>query len=440
MKNFLGALIFAFLFLPVSGQKAKHVILISIDGFRPDFYLDSSWKADNIRSLMHTGVYALRVNSVFPSLTYPSHTTIITGVLPAKHGIFYNAPFLSPAKKDSIYWKFSSIQSATLWDLLKKKGLKSAAIKWPVSAGAPVDYIIPDAGKVGVKTYSYSQPDGIIEEINREVFNNTGSDLTFFQNHDDINSAKILCYLIKIHKLDFMAIHLMGVDHAEHLEGRDGKLVKKNVLLADQAVGMILKSIKEVGIESSTCVIVTGDHGFQSVNTEVNPNVWLKAKGFQVNTSEDGGRAYFYPAGGSAFLYVQPKNRKRTIRNITKLLAELPSNERQYFSVISKKNIIKAEADPKACLALTAKNGAVFGSQTEGQAIINKNSTSGAHGYFPESEGMQTGFVANGAGIESGLVIKQMALTDIAPFITDLLGINFPHLSSKVNFMSQFLK
>jgi predicted AlkP superfamily pyrophosphatase or phosphodiesterase len=441
MKNIICVFIFGFLFVAVSGQKAKHVVLISIDGFRPDFYLDSNWKADNIRSLMHKGIYALGVNSVFPSLTYPSHTTIISGVLPAKHGILYNAPFLSPVKRDSIYWKFSSIKSTTLWEQLRNTGRKTAAVKWPVSAGAPVDYIIPDAGRVGLNTCNYSLPHGIIEEINKNIFGVEGLDLTFFQNHDDINSAKILCYLINNYKPDFVAIHLMGVDHAEHLEGPNGKLVKKNVLLADQAVGLILKSIEEAGIASSTCIIITGDHGFQAVNTEVNPNVWLKAKGFQNNNYEDRRPAFFYAAGGSAFLYVQGKNRKRTIRKIKKLLTELPSYERQFFSVISKKNIIKAGADPKASLALTAKNGAVFGIQTEGDAIINKSKTSGAHGYFPDSEGMQTGFVANGSGIKSGLVIKQMALTDIAPFITDLLGINFSHLSSKVkNFMRQFLK
>lgn len=440
MKNFLGTLIFIFLFISVSAQKAKHVILISIDGFRPDFYLDSSWKADNIRSLMETGIYTLDVNSVFPSLTYPSHTTIITGVLPAKHGIFYNAPFLLDEKKDSIYWKFSSIQSTTLWEVMKKNGLKTAAIKWPVSAGAPVDFIIPDVGRVGVNTYNYSLPHGIIEQINKAVFGSTSSELTFFQNHDDIRSAKILCYFIKNYNLDFLAIHLMGVDHAEHLEGRDGDLVKRNVIIADQAVGMILKAVREAGIASSTAIIVTGDHGFESVNTEVNPNVWLREKGFQTNISENNCSAYFYAAGGSAFLYVGQRKRKRTIQDVKKLLAEMPAEEQQYFLVVSHKNIIKSGADPKACLALSAKNGAFFGSQTEGNAIIKKNKTSGAHGYFPTAKGIQTGFVANGAGIEPGLRIKQMTLTDIAPFISDLLGINFPTLTSKSSFMNHVLK
>ncbi len=73
------------------GQLAKHVILISIDGFRPDFYKDKSWSAPNLRKLMNEGVYAQGVNSVFPSVTYPAHTTLVTGAAPARHGIYYNA-------------------------------------------------------------------------------------------------------------------------------------------------------------------------------------------------------------------------------------------------------------------------------------------------------------------------------------------------------------
>ena len=69
-------------------QSAKHVIFVTIDGFRPDFYLDSEWQMPNVKALMKDGAYAKGVNSVFPSMTYPSHTTIVTGVQPVKHGIF----------------------------------------------------------------------------------------------------------------------------------------------------------------------------------------------------------------------------------------------------------------------------------------------------------------------------------------------------------------
>src|ERR1700731_4615961 len=85
-----------FLFLglcPSSGiAQVKHVILISIDGFQPDMYLDPNWPAPNLRQLMKQGTYADHMLSVFPSYTYPSHTAMLTGALPARSGIYFNQP------------------------------------------------------------------------------------------------------------------------------------------------------------------------------------------------------------------------------------------------------------------------------------------------------------------------------------------------------------
>ena len=84
----------------VAEPAAQHVVIISVDGFRPDFYRDASWPAPTIQSMAEEGAHAERVRSVFPSVTYPSHTTIMTGVLPARHGIYYNRPF----EKDGQTW------------------------------------------------------------------------------------------------------------------------------------------------------------------------------------------------------------------------------------------------------------------------------------------------------------------------------------------------
>ncbi len=65
----------------------KHVILISIDGFHPDMYLDKSWPTPNLRELMKAGTYAGHMLSVFPVYTYPSHTAMLTGALPARSKI-----------------------------------------------------------------------------------------------------------------------------------------------------------------------------------------------------------------------------------------------------------------------------------------------------------------------------------------------------------------
>src|ERR1700761_5831948 len=96
-------------------QMAKHVVVITVDGFRQDFYLDSSWHAVHIRELMAAGPYAQGVNSVFPSMTYPSHTTIVTGVQPAKHGVYFNNMFEPNGPTGKMYWNDTSIKVPTLW-------------------------------------------------------------------------------------------------------------------------------------------------------------------------------------------------------------------------------------------------------------------------------------------------------------------------------------
>src|SRR5690625_913459 len=75
-------------------DEVKHVILISLDGSRPEFYMDSSWDAPHLRKFRDQWVYTKKgVKSVFPSFTYPSHTSMVTGAYPIQHGIYNNKPY-----------------------------------------------------------------------------------------------------------------------------------------------------------------------------------------------------------------------------------------------------------------------------------------------------------------------------------------------------------
>lgn len=151
-KNFVFKVFCASLLLlsaggiQVRGQNrpSQHVILISIDGFRPDFYQDPSWPAPNLQEMAKYGAKAEGVTGVFPSVTYPSHTTVITGRKPAAHGIFYNSPFEPNGQTGSWYWESQKIQVPTLWDAVRANGLKSASFIWPVSVDAPIDYNLPE--------------------------------------------------------------------------------------------------------------------------------------------------------------------------------------------------------------------------------------------------------------------------------------------------------
>ena len=139
--TFTASVLLLFTWAPALSQHAKHVVLISIDGFRPDFYLDESWPAPNLKKLVAEGVCAKAVRTVVPSITYPSHTSLVTGALPARHGIYYNSP--RDATRGEWYWEERHIKTPTLWDGVKLSGLTSGAVMWPVTVGAPIDYNFP---------------------------------------------------------------------------------------------------------------------------------------------------------------------------------------------------------------------------------------------------------------------------------------------------------
>jgi len=115
-----------------SGEPAGPLVLISIDGLKPDYVIDASKhgvKIPNLRRLVTEGTYASGVRGVVPSMTYPSHTTIVTGVSPARHGIFANASF-DPLSRNmgGRYWYAEDIRVPTLWDVATEAGMVTSAV------------------------------------------------------------------------------------------------------------------------------------------------------------------------------------------------------------------------------------------------------------------------------------------------------------------------
>lgn len=407
-------------------QKVRHVVVISVDGFRPDFYLDSSWPTKNIRGLMKNGTHAKGVNSVFPSMTYPSHTSIITGVQPAEHGIYYNAMFEPTGSTGKIYWNDSSIKVPTIWSAAQKQGLKAASLFWPVSADASVLYNIPDIGSMGEAIREkYSKPQGFVDEVKTNVFS-SASKIDYGKNQ---NVARIAAYVIEKDKPNLMTIHFFAVDHAEHLQGRNGDMVRDAVADADSGVAIIVDALKHANILDSTVIIVTGDHGFVDVKTTLNPNVWLTNAGLANNVKNDDWKAQFFTVGGSAYLYVKD-NDKQTLDQVKTILDKLPGDVKQLFKVINRKKLDEIGANPEVQLALTGLNNTSFGGSFKGEERTAGHG--GTHGYFPDFKEIQTGFVAFGPGIKNGGIIPEMNVRDIASVVTQLLELSLPTAKGKV--------
>jgi predicted AlkP superfamily pyrophosphatase or phosphodiesterase len=409
-------------------QKVEHVILVTIDGFRPDYYLDPSWKTPTLAQMLKDGVHANGVNSVFPSMTYPSHTSIVTGVRPAKHGIYFNSMFEPNGSTGKIYYEDSSIKVPTLWTAAKAKGLKTAALMWPVSVGAPVNFNFSDVGSMGEKIREErAVPTGIVAELKKNLFN----DSPRIEYGKDRNIANIAAYIIKKDKPNLMTMHFFGVDHYSHQEGREGPAVSAAIAHADSSLAIVIDAIKSAGIWDKTVFIVTGDHGFMDVTTSVSPNIWLIKNGFITDVKKDEWKAQFYSVSGSGYLYLKDKNDKKTATEVLTMLNNLPAEEKKFFKIIDRKQLDKAGANPEVAFAITAENGASLGNAMTGDAVKSRNK-GGAHGHFPDFREIRTGFVAVGPGIKKGSVIQEMNVIDIAPYISKLLGLSLPGVEGKI--------
>ncbi|NLR82309.1 alkaline phosphatase family protein [Chitinophaga eiseniae] len=413
-------------------QQAKYVIVVSIDGFRPDFYLDKSWPAPNLQAMMKKGVHATGVNGIFPTITYPSHTTIITGVKPAKHGIWYNTPFEPEGASGRWYSETKNITAETLWDAAGKAGKVTASVSWPVSVGAPVKYNIPETfsldnpGDRRKPTSEQATPAGLFEEVQRYAtgeLQSTDMNLRYLGMNETL--SRMAAYLIRKYKPNLLTIHLPCTDEVQHREGRDGEEVPAAVAAADHGIGTILEAIQIAGIADSTAVIVTGDHGFVDTHTSLAPNVWLAEKGLCGNKSNPSAwKAMFHSGGGSTFLKLKDKNDVKTLQQVKGILKDLPVGIRKQFRVIEQPELAQTGADLDAVLALTAVQGVSFSGSSDGAAV--KKAKGGAHGYFPDFREIQTGFVAYGAGLAKEVKVPVMDLTDIAPLVAKLLGISMP--------------
>lgn len=410
----------------LSQNPDRHVVVVTIDGFRPNFYLEDKWDTPNLKAIKDKGAHAYGVNSVFPSITYPSHTTIVTGVQPSSHGIFYNAMFeKDSATKGQIYWHFDQITSPTLWEITQDAGLKAASVNWPVSVGAPTVFNISDVGSKGQRVMEDStNPAGISTVLRQKVLNNVPS----IKVGVDKNVAAIAAWVIKTEKPNFMTVHLLGMDHAQHVHGRNGPEVEHTIVLADSAVGVIRKAIREAGIADNTLLIITGDHGFLDVNTTVSPNVWLKEWGLMED--ENSWKAKFHTAGGGAFLFLKDKDDKTTLNTVMAKLKALPDADKKYFQIVDRKKLNSIGADPNVALGLSGLNGAAFSARTNALAV--EKGKGGTHGYFPDTRNIQTGFVAEGRGLKQQTRIQEMDLKDISAIVVEYLGLRMPSSKGKV--------
>jgi len=409
-------------------KPAERVILISVDGLLPDFYLDERWPAPAIQQIHREGAHARAVRSVFPALSYPGHTTLVTGALPARHGICHNRE-IQPVDKPDWLKDASRIRVPALWDAVRASGGTTAAVLWPLTVGAAIDWYLPDIWPgeqedLVAALRGNDRPHGLIEELEREATGRlTPENFNNKQLTHDLQVALIARYLWERHQPTLLLMHTQSAGQV--LQEPDWRNPRRGraVAASDQVVSILLEAVDRAKAWDSTAFIVTGDHGNTEVHTQLRPNVWLVEAGLRPEHLDDSEwRATFHALGGSAFLRV----REPAEQNVTaarNALDSLPRATRESFRIVEREELASLGADPDAPFALAASPGFVMDDRATAPDMHPNPGMS--HGHHPELVDMNTGFVAKGAGIRAGAAITTMPLTAIAPLVAHLLGLEF---------------
>jgi Type I phosphodiesterase / nucleotide pyrophosphatase len=412
----------------VRKPRAKHVVLISVDGLLPEYYLDPAWPAPAMQQLYREGAHAVAVKVGFPALTYPGHTTLVTGAVPARHGICHNRK-IEPVADPEWLKDASLIRVPTLWDAVRARGLTSAAILWPLTVGADIDWNLPDVwpggdGNLVEAIRGCDHPRGLFEELERDATGRLSPEN--FNNKwisHDLRIALIAEYIFERYRPNLLLVHTQSSNQVPQEPDWRNPRRARSLSASDQILSMILEVVERTKTWDETAVIATGDHGNIEVHTQIRPNVWLTEAGLRGGRIEEGDwRATFHALGGSAFLRVR-EPAGENVDAVRRVLDDLPPGMRQLFRIVERDELHRLGADPEAPLALAAGPGFVLDDRAEPPALQPNPGMS--HGHHPDFPELHTGFVAKGAGIRAGAAVPLLPLTCIAPLVAELLGLDF---------------
>ncbi len=419
---------FAAVMDPFGTAPARHVVLISVDGLRPEFYLEDRWPAVMMRQMAREGAHAKGVRGVHPSVTYPSHTTMVTGAMPARHGIFYNSPFEEGGQTGRWYWEAEHLTTPTLWDGVREAGGTSGALWWPVTVGADIDFNLPEVWPLepdGDRTETlraHEHPRGLLAELEAGAVGPLDDRFRGAWLSRADRMAAMSAYILEHKQPNLLLVHFTTTDSHQHSYGREHPLVERAVQAVDRGIARIVEAAEEAGILEETAFIITGDHGFSDIHTVLAPNVWLVEAGLMEDRPDRGDwRATFHTSGGSAFLKLRDPEDEAALGEVQEILAGLPQATRRLFQFIDADRMAEIGADPSVAFSLSGVNGVAMSPARSGAAI--RSGSGGTHGHFPDFRNMETGFVAWGAGIEAGARVPLMGMEDIAPVAAHLLGL-----------------
>lgn len=401
----------------------RHVILITIDGFAA-YHLDNPLLVlPNLRALIAQGVRAESSQTVFPSLTHPSHTSIVTGVDPKVHGVLGNNLWdrktgRKLAAGDQPHSQV--VRVPTLFDFAHRAGLSTAAFAWPESKQDPaIDDNIPDGGVPSGTDLSAYEQTGHPLRLDKSYHHDPAYQATL-----DQMLAEAAANLIRRKRPGFVAIHFLQTDVVQHLYGPEHPLSQAAMTTVDRHIGLLREAVHAAGLDPSTTFVVAADHGFHTVTQEINLRAPFAEAGLLGKVRLTPDKWVLHVCRTSAF---QPDDEER-LQAVLHRIAALPGIARvvpstEYPSL----GFPRYEDDEHVrgqwmIIANLEYHLVDDGAGTSTGPRAKKKPYYG-HGYLPTNPRMFPALILSGAGIARGKTIGHVSNLDIAPTIAHLLQI-----------------
>jgi predicted AlkP superfamily pyrophosphatase or phosphodiesterase len=359
-----------------------YVILISADGFRYD-YADK-YQAKNLLKLAGSGVKAVSMIPCFPSVTYPNHYSIATGLYPSHHGLVYNQFYDRSRKATYNISDRKTVEDASwyggtpIWVLAEQQRMLTASYYF-VGDEAPIKQTY------ATYRYQYSDKSNIDDRINRVV--------DWLQLPEETR-PHLICFYIS------------DVDHNGHMFGPDAPQTRDAVQFVDKAMGSLAKKVNALGLPVN--FIFLADHGMAAVDTVTRIDIAA-----MIDSSQ------FVIRGGNTSLHLYAKD-STVIRPIYALLKK----KENAFTVYLRKDIPSKWHFTRTDDRFN-RIGDIFVVPQYPKVLSSNNSriNPGAHGFDPAMKNMHAVFYAWGPQIKAGITISSFENIHVYPMICRILGL-----------------
>lgn len=391
----------------------RKAVILSLDAC---FREDAAHFDGYLKQLMEESAVCTRVKTVYPALTYPAHTTLITGCDPAEHGIGHNQPHQPgvDAANRAWYWDAKHVQRPGLFEAVHRAGGRCASVLWPVTGkhphirwNFPEVVALPGESQV-LKMLRYGTWPWVLSteiRLGRQRVSTKEPHLSDY--------GETLCRdVIRRHQPDLTALHMVDVDEMRHLHGVWSKEAMDGLKRMEQRVERIHREMQRSMPDA--LLIVVSDHGQADVTRDVCLTDVLAAAGL-------GGLVQVQSSGMTAYVHAGAGGQEGLARVEAWLRDHLA--EAGAVKVDTRSELDAMGAAKGAALGVTAAEGVVYS-----DFLPSAKREKATHGFAPGHPAEDCLLMVHGRGVRPG-EMESMPMRDVAPTIAELMGISMPGCS-----------